>query len=363
MKLDIVIPVLRGDPNLASCLAQLQIAIHQTGDSERTTTPAVYVVCEPTQAGTDDWERDLRNRFPQLSMQFLPCAGSVAERRNVGARAGQAPFVAFLDSDVLIAPDGLTQLLRLAEEKQAMAGYAGATPLVGLESHWGSASHQMPYGTAFEFALAGYPLIWAPTTLLLIRRSQAGALPWFQSFAPPRDCSEDVEFGCRLTAMLGHPAIATTGTVVAVHAASAWGRPRPALERAWRFGKGDAALLRTHPSESLPATPALPAALGVVVLAFRERTAVPVLVAALLSGLGNRKWPHSPEYLALIGLYRTSEHWHRLRAGKIGRRFIFHEYQSLGHISTVSRRAWRDIATLIASAVIVGGRRWFRTRW
>lgn len=362
VELDIVIPVRRGDPNLETCLDHLQVAIAEVDAGSGTTAHPVTIVCEGASEPTGGWEQSLISQFPGLDLSFVRCDGSVARRRCVGAERGRAALVAFVDSDVHVAPTGLAQLLILAELEPGMAGYAGATPLVGMDSRWGSASEMMPYASAFDFALAGYPLIWAPATLLLVRRSKAGDQPWFRSFAPPRDCSEDVDFGHRVTQLLGRPAIATTGTVVAAHAAD-WAKGGAALERAWRFGKGDAALLLAHPTDYLPAPMVMPALAGVFLLAIQTRFPWLIVSSAVIAKTASAdRWLRSPEYALLIGVHRASEHWHRVRAGKSGRRFIFHEYQALGHIITLGRHAWRDLAALTGCALILGGRKWFHTR-
>lgn len=361
VELDIVIPVRRGDSNLATCLRHLQEALDHLGIDSGSALHPVTVVCEACSDPEDSWEESLITRFPELDLDFVHCDGSVAYRRSVGAERGQAALVAFIDSDVYVFRDGLAQLLSLAERQPDMAGYAGATPLQEMSSRWGKASSRMPYASAFSFALAGYPLIWAPTTLLLVRRSKASGQPWFKSFAPPLDCSEDVDFGYRVTKRLGAPAIASTGTSVAVHAA-AWDEAMPAIERAWRFGKGDASLLRAHPTEFLPAPSVLPAVVSVAALTAGGCSGWLVWpVTVFGAAVGGRQFC-SPEHALLFAVHAASQCWHRLVARKIGRRFIFHEYQVLSHIRRLSRHGWQSLALLTGCILILRGRPWFHIR-
>ena len=153
--------------------------------------------------------------------------------------------------------------------------------------------------------------------------------------------------------------MASTGTAVATHAATSWDQRREALERAWRFGRGDAAMAKVHQQNVINADPwgiGLVGALGAALVSRRAAPAVPAVIALAAAARRLHARP-APQYLLLIAVHRAAEAWFRVRGGQVGKRFIFHELQPVGHIDRTARRGWEDMALLLAAAALTGARK------
>jgi GT2 family glycosyltransferase len=93
----------------------------------------------------------VRERYPWVRIQVKHTNSGPADSRNIGQSLGRAEFVAFLDSDVTIAPDWAEAQVALLRSTPAI-GIAGCKqlypPLPGtLYSAWGVLSH---YGVGWD---------------------------------------------------------------------------------------------------------------------------------------------------------------------------------------------------------------------
>lgn len=339
--LDVVIPVGPGSPTLPRCLGALDLALATFGDPANA---SVFLIGDRVPGATP----------PETVTRhiWVETGGSVADRRNVGFRAGGAPYVLFLDSDVYLEADALRQL-REAIERDGHPLAAGATPLTERRTRWGEAMARMPFGTAMEFAGRPGELAWTPTTALLARRDAMEADP-FVSLAPPRDCGEDVALGTGLTLRTGRPAVACTGTVIAEHDARAWDERGQALERAWRFGRGEASLLDLFPDNSMPRPPLLPW------LAWASAAAIVPWgwLAALVVGLGwaaGAAWRHGvpgPHEVVLRAVFALSASARLALSPHRRRRFVYHPGQVLAAADRCARTSWGLIGAWVVLAVL-----------
>jgi histidinol-phosphate phosphatase family protein len=216
IEFDVVIPTI-GRPELTRLLAQLA-----TADGPQ--PQHIFVV---------DDRRERRRlllpagRFPHAVVLPGRAAGPAAAR-NIGWRAGRAPWVAFLDDDVLPAPDWYAALAA----DIADAGGAGATqgrievPLP---------RHRRP--TDWERNVAGLESARWPTADMAYRRAALAAVGGFDERFP-RAYREDADLAARVQAAGYRLARGERVTTHLVRAADRWVSVR--LQR----GNADDARLR-----------------------------------------------------------------------------------------------------------------------
>lgn len=328
-QVDIVIPVGRNSSTLSTCLANLDEAIAGAH------LPWARVLLVGDESPLDV------SSYPHLRCEWLACPGSVSDRRNEGVARATSRLVLFLDSDVNLVPDGLEALVTAMDDGQHPLS-AGATPLTPRTTSWGRAMAKMPFASAMEFANLHGELPWTPTTALLADRAALPDKP-FVSLAPPRDCAEDVILGTSLTIKReGRPAVATVGRVVAKHDARAWDEKSEALERAWRFGKGEAAALTQLPENSMPAVTVLPWVMWLIAAAIIPWGWLAVIAAlALIVGRWFRRGGTlRRSEMSIRARYFTSTWWHLMRSPYRNRRFIYHPGQVLAVADALALRSW-----------------------
>ncbi|NJO39269.1 MAG: glycosyltransferase [Cyanobacteria bacterium CRU_2_1] len=111
--ISIVIPVHNGGENFRSCLASLAAYVPFS-------TEIIVVV----DGGTDDsWH--LAQEFGAKVFK-LPTAGGPARARNLGARSAQGDILFFMDADVTIAPNTLSQIAIAFRNQPDLAALIGS---------------------------------------------------------------------------------------------------------------------------------------------------------------------------------------------------------------------------------------------
>jgi GT2 family glycosyltransferase len=185
MQLTVVVPAYNASSTLERCLLALFRA--EFGRSE------VVVVDDGSTDGTAEVARRLGVGLVRHDTPQRP-----AEARNAGARAADAPLIAFVDADVAVHGDVRDRILdRFAAEPdlEALFGsYDTAPPAPAVVSRYRNLLHHFVH----RRAAAEAETFW--TGLGAVRRTRFEALGGFD---PAWDYLEDVEFGLRLRAQGG----------------------------------------------------------------------------------------------------------------------------------------------------------------
>ena len=182
LKLDVVVPTVRGDPLRLHRVAALPIPAAFHGLS------FIFVVDGPQPAETWAQMRRLVAQPPGEGtvrlVSTLPNhhgwpAGAGAAR-NAGIRASEADWILFLDDDTSPQPDLLVAYAEAAEHwlahpdpKLFVFGFAGTTSILTPRgSFWAVAARFGGMFSAFGAASDGHIFLpWAPTANLLLRRT------------------------------------------------------------------------------------------------------------------------------------------------------------------------------------------------
>lgn len=128
--------------------------------------------------------------------------GGQATARNVGAKKGKAPFVAFLDSDDVWYPTKLQQQLAAIEQHPHIGMVYGLCDYIDDDSnHIGELNYQRS-GRLFDYLLTGNR-ITGSASMVLIRRSVLEALGYFkedllvaEDWALWMEIAKDYEISC-----------------------------------------------------------------------------------------------------------------------------------------------------------------------
>ena len=236
----IVVPV-KGWLNL---LEQLLESIHATTDSTVRERCEVVLVWDGEPSPVPLTESFASHHG--LNVWCVHCNDHPAAKRNLGATKARYSILLFVDSDCQIHPDLLHALMIVFQQPSVMA----AAPPIHFEparTILETANAVMPYRQAYNWGSIPEPQWWAPTATLAVRRramEQVGPF-WAPSWGPIR--GEDVDWGLRLTAVLGRPSIKTLSEYPTRHALETWGNLGQILKRAWWFGWSEGDLRPRHP--------------------------------------------------------------------------------------------------------------------
>ncbi|MFT4233224.1 MAG: glycosyltransferase, partial [Leucobacter sp.] len=186
--------------------------------------------------------------------------------RNAGFAATTAPFVAFIDSDAMAAPDWIARLRPLFDDPligalgpRVRPDVRGASPIELYEE----TRSELDMGPNPSRVVYGVPVGWLPTASAIVRRSAVTDPP----FEPGMRVGEDVDLFWRM-----HEAGWTVRYVTDVvnhH------RVRTSLRdfcgRREGYGTSAAELELRHPGRLIPARPSLSGLAVVAVLSSRRR--------------------------------------------------------------------------------------------
>ncbi|MFF1877884.1 mycofactocin biosynthesis glycosyltransferase MftF [Leifsonia sp. NPDC058230] len=131
---------------------------------------------------------------------YLPLETNVgpAGARNAGLREVSTPFVAFVDSDVVVAPDALATLLRhFSDPLVALAAPRVRGLFQGRDTNWigryENARSSLDLGERPGLVRQRSPVSWVPSTFIVARVSALG-----DGFSPGMREGEDVDLVWRL---------------------------------------------------------------------------------------------------------------------------------------------------------------------
>jgi GT2 family glycosyltransferase len=131
----------------------------------------------------------------------IPGPSGPAVARNAAAAVATGDVLAFVDADVIVAPDALPGMCRLLETESGLAGVFGAYDLFPLERNFMSQYRNLSHAYVHEQGNPAASTFWAG--LGVIRAATFQSLGGFdERFRHPS--IEDIELGYRLAAA-GYP--------------------------------------------------------------------------------------------------------------------------------------------------------------
>lgn len=182
LTISIIIPVRNGCESIAICLKSI---------SEATLPPDEIIVV------ADGGKNGFKNQVKEMDIKFLatPIEGGPARARNVGAREAQGDILFFVDSDVTIPPDAITQITTAFEHEPDLAAlfgsYDDAPAATNFLSQYKNLFNHYVHQSAGEQAYTFWSACGA------IRREVFLAMAGFNMLYR-RPTIEDVELGYRL---------------------------------------------------------------------------------------------------------------------------------------------------------------------
>jgi len=224
------------------------------------------------------------------------CPAGPAAARNAGARLARTDLIAFVDSDVLLEPGWLEELLPLfADPQVAMAApRVLAAPGRGAVARYEADLCPLDLGPHPVSIYPGSPLGFVPSAAIVVRRT---ALSDVGGFDEELRYGEDVDLAWRLVAagwtVRYHPA--------AVVRHSSRESVMPWLRQRYGYGTGHGALARRHPSVLAPVRLSRWNAAAFALYGAGHPVAGAAVAAARMSGLLRHPNLPVPEALAVAG--------------------------------------------------------------
>jgi glycosyltransferase involved in cell wall biosynthesis len=203
-----IIPVLNGEKHIARCLTSILNQNFQGGK---------YEIIVVDNGSTDRTQQIVRNLG--VFVHVVPGV-TVGALRNTGARIARGNYLAFVDSDVEIAPHWLEKGLLCFHDKSVISSGCfprPPSPSTWVQEAWGI--HQC--GTQNYASDRG--VTWLPSMNLIVRRTAFDAIGGFNNVMVT---AEDVDLCYRLN---GQGRIVRNPDMEAIH----WGEA-PDLKTFWR---------------------------------------------------------------------------------------------------------------------------------
>jgi hypothetical protein len=177
---------------------------------------------------------------------------NVRQKRNQGAAEAQGQWIAFVDSDCLVAPEYLGAILAAIERGMGRA-FAGRVEFRGAENAvWRVIAASQLVSPETQTAGEG-ETTWCATANLIIKRRLFMQLGGFDQTLPFRLGGDDVDLGLRLRRS-GNTLRVLPGALV-VHPKAAWSHLQAILPRTWRWGRIEYHLALRHPDKLRPTPP------------------------------------------------------------------------------------------------------------
>ncbi|QTX05729.1 mycofactocin biosynthesis glycosyltransferase MftF [Agromyces archimandritae] len=260
--LTVIVPVYERPAQLARLLGSLTAEI----PGER------VIVVDDASPGAAAIARVVRAAGARLLRQ--PENRGPAAARNAGLAAASTPFVAFVDSDVVMEPGALETMLRhFADPAVAMVaprvlGLAAERP--NWITRYENARSSLDLGRESAAVRPRTPLSWVSSTCLVVRVDRLAAGP--AGFDEAMRVGEDVDLVWRLVDA-GHRVRFEPAAVVRHEHRTTL---RSWLGRKAFYGSGAAALAARHPDDIAPAILTPWSAAVLVALLAQRRWSVPV---------------------------------------------------------------------------------------
>lgn len=234
----------------------------------------------------------LCGEYDARRIEFGP---SVAEKRNVGARAARYDIILFLDSDCIATEELLNEHFRMYTDEKVGA-VAGLLEFVGEDTWFWKAVSMTPFVVCFGFPGWMDEVPWTPTANCSVRKDVFEKVNGFDQSFPDKPGGEDVDLGLRITGM-GYVMKCNKKALV-YHSKKTWIPVKAMIRRLWHYGSADWYLVSKHPKYLMNVLPRKPLTLAAGLLAILLSTAItlnPLLLILLLL------WPAAD--LALTTLF------------------------------------------------------------
>jgi mycofactocin glycosyltransferase len=248
-QVEAVVPVHGQPPAFARCLSALAVdGIATTVVDDGSDDPAAIAAVA----------RDHRARLVRL-----PTKRGAAAARNVGFSASLAPFVAFVDADVVVTPGWLSRLLPHFDDPSVAIVAPRVLSLVesrgGGLAGYESRHSTLDMGPTAGVVGSGRLVPYVPSAAMLIRRHAFG-----EGFNENLPIGEDVDL-CLRTSAAGWRVVYDPETCVRHDHRVRW---QTFLRRRWEYGGSIGPLARSHPDAlpALRANPVTAAAVGLLAL-------------------------------------------------------------------------------------------------
>jgi GT2 family glycosyltransferase len=225
----VVIPTYNRSKYLPELLQSLNIAADQYGGPCE-----VIIIDDSEEATATETERICHD----YGAQFLRGPSSVRIKRNMGIERAAYPLILFVDSDVTVAADLLSQhAAALDTEGGNIVGSVGVTRFIGQDSWMWDTIVRTQFLNAFSFAERMPFPPWATCSNTAYRRSALIEVGLFDITFPFRLGGDDADLGIRL-GKAGHRLVSSPGALV-FHTRETWASFGAVWRRAFRWGRMD----------------------------------------------------------------------------------------------------------------------------
>lgn len=199
----------------------------------------VILVDDSSKADVKEIEK-LCEQYDARRIYYSP---SVAEKRNVGARAGKYDIILFLDSDCLATPNLLNEHYKLYTEER-VGGVAGLLEFVGEDTWFWEAVSKSPFVVCFGLPRWLSEVPWTPTANCSVRKEVFEKVGGFDKSFPDKPGGEDVDLGLRITKQ-GYTFKCTKDGLV-YHSKKTWIPVKAMFKRLWHYGAANYYLIEKH---------------------------------------------------------------------------------------------------------------------
>ncbi|MEE1086815.1 MAG: glycosyltransferase [Schaedlerella sp.] len=182
----------------------------------------------------------LCEKYDARRIYFSP---SVAEKRNVGARAGKYDIILFLDSDCIATPNLLNEHYKLYTEER-VGGVAGLLEFVGEDTWFWEAVNKSPFVVCFGLPRWLPEVPWTPTANCSVRKEVFEKVGGFDKRFPNKPGGEDVDLGLCITKK-GYTFKCTKDGLV-YHSKKTWIPVKAMFKRLWHYGAANYYLMDKH---------------------------------------------------------------------------------------------------------------------
>ncbi|MEL6908872.1 MAG: glycosyltransferase [Cyanobacteria bacterium J06598_4] len=182
-----------------------------------------------------------------VKAQYCQFTGSVAQKRNWGAKQAQYPILLFIDSDCIATPCLLQAHWISYQKKPNQSAAIGSTEFCGTENWLWQVVKLTPYLNSFSLAQFQMPVLWGPSNNLSCRQADFEQLSGFDERSPKPLGSEDVDFGYRL--YYRGKTMMTCPEAKLYHSTETWKTLSAVLLRLIRWGRGEAYIIERYWSE------------------------------------------------------------------------------------------------------------------
>ncbi len=183
IQISIIVPVYNNPRDLSECLSALKASPYPRAE--------ILVVDD----GSTDDTPTVATRMGVRVLRLAKNSGP-ATARNYGARHAQGDILFFVDADIVVAPDAVSRVAKLFEERSDVAAvfgsYDASPPAKGVVSQYRNLLHHFVHQNGNPEAST----FWGGCGA--IRRSVFETIGGFDEKRYPRPAIEDIELGYRL---------------------------------------------------------------------------------------------------------------------------------------------------------------------